>query len=360
MRIVGKGRKLLAALLVFMLLTSPPSSAVAAPQWLKDLGRATVEYVVVKEYFKYIDAHWGNHFLGEYRAAYGVSRDPSATAMLERVSGRIVASVRAREGIRSPFAFFVNSQQGINAFRGLGNVVSLNHGLFSGLNWHEDEVAFIVAHEVGHGQGQHFLRSLDKILGVQLIAGIYAAKNNNDLSAILTWCATRLIVAKAVTLPQEWDADNRAFDYAVAAGYNPGAGAAGFVRVRAKYGEPGRNILGELISPSDHPTNSQRIANFAAKMTGYGRGNVTVDRGVILVRGKPWFTPVGANGQYAEERAYLIAGNLARAYHDPATPLAATVENGAVIMGGRVVLTQLAGEPAAAELADAINAINGV
>ena len=219
---------------------------------------------------------------------------------------------------------------------------------------------FLLKRELGHGQGQHFLRSLDKILGVQLIASIYAAKNNNDLSAILTWCATRLIVAKAVTLPQEWEADNRSFDYAVAAGYNPGAGAAGFVRVKARYGEPGRNILGELLSPSDHPTNSQRIANFAAKMTEYGRGNVTVDRGAILIRGKPWFTPVGGNGQYAEERAYLIAGELAKVYHDPATPPAATAENGAVIMGGRIVVTPLAGEPAAAELAGAVNAINGV
>lgn len=356
---MGKLSKLIAALLVVALLAATPASAQAAPQWLKDLGRAAVQFVVVKEYFKYADSHWGGHFLGEYRAAYGVSRDSAAAAMLDRVSGRVVAAARDKEGLRAPFTFFVNAQREINAFRGLGNVVSLNQGLFPGLNWDEDEVAFIVAHEVGHGQGQHFLRSLDKVLGVQLIASIYAAKNNNDLSAILTWCATRLIVAKAVTLPQEWDADNRSFDYAVAAGYNPGAGAAGFVRIRARYGDPGRNFLGELLSPSDHPTSSQRIANFAARMTAYSGGNVAVAGGTVVVRGQQWFAPREANGQYAEERAYLVAGSLARAYHGLTAPLAARAEGGALLVGDRHVVTPVAGEPSAAELAATLNAING-
>lgn len=357
---MGKANKLAACLLILCLLAAPNAKAAAAPLWLKDLGRAALQYVVVKEYFKYADTHWGGYFLSQYRAAYGVSGDDEANAMLGRTSGRIVAAARKRESIATPYSFFVNPGKEINAFRGVGNVVSLNRGLFTGLNWNEDEVAFIVAHEVGHGQGRHLLRSLDKIIGLQAIASVYAAKNDNDLTAILTWCAVRQIVAKSVTLPQERDADNRSFEYAVAAGYNPGAGAAGFARVKAKYGDRGRSFLGQILSPADHPTNSQRIASFAAKMTKYGNGQVAVNKGAVLVKGKPLLTPAAVGGQYGEERAYLIAGNLARVYHDPKASLQARAENGTLVVGGVEVFTPAAGEPAADELAAELNDINGI
>jgi predicted Zn-dependent protease len=355
---MGKAKKLAACLLIFCLMAASPAKAAAAPSWLKDLGRATLQYVVVKEYFKYADTHWGGYFLGQYRAAYGVSGDERANAMLDRTAGRIVAVAKKRESVASPYSFFVNPGKEINAFRGMGNVVSLNRGLFTGLNWNEDEIAFIVAHEVGHGQGRHLLRSLDKIVGLQVTAGVYAAKNDNDLTAILTWCALRHIVARSVTLPQEWDADNRSFDYAAAAGYNPGAGAAAFVRVKAKYGDRGRNFLGDLLSPADHPTNSQRIANFAARMTKYGRGQVAVNKGAVFVKGKLLFTPVASGGQSGEERAYLIAGNLARVYHDPKAPLVARAENGALLVDDLAIFTPADGEPTAEELAVDLNDIN--
>lgn len=70
--------------------------------------------------------------------------------------------------------------------------------------------------------------------------------------------------AKGITKKQEQSADDIAFDYTVKAGYNIGAGAATWQRFIDKMGESKKNFVGELFSPSDHPSH-QSLATIILK-----------------------------------------------------------------------------------------------
>ena len=48
----------------------------------------------------------------------------------------------------------MNNSTKFNAYCTLGHNVSVNIGLFTTLNYNEDEVAFVLGHELGHGE-QH-------------------------------------------------------------------------------------------------------------------------------------------------------------------------------------------------------------
>ena len=192
--------------------------------------------------------------------------------------------------------------------------------------------------------------------------------------------------------------------------YNPGACAAIWQRVGERMATMGtENFVGEIFSPSDHPTHDQRRDNYSKRMTELSDGKVTVANGTITVNGKNFLVcaPEEENDTSALERAYLIAGNLARVYENtnPETvkkqieeirkkkmkedeelaekgeykkrvfsldamadkkdntpkvrplPEKAYAEEGSLFVDGRYILTENVGEPTAEELAEIFNLI---
>lgn len=335
-----------------------------------DLGRAllggTVEYIIVKEQYKHMDSDkdWQEHYYKEYQKECGVSDDQEAKGLLHSLEPRLLKAVQDTEGIKHPFKIFINTGKDINAFRGVSNVVSINQGLFKALNYDEDEIAQILGHELAHGNHQHLVKSLDKILGITVIRQIYLADNDNALSQILSYVAERQVIAKSATLPNEWDADETGFKYAVQAGYNPGGLAAVHARIKSKCGDQARNWFGELLSPNDHPTFSQRIANGARKITELSGGVVVVSgtstEPVIMLKGQNFMAVKKNDRQLADERAYLIAGNLTRYFMENNKSLIpAYAENGELRAGDRLFVIPMEDEPSAEELAELFNTIMG-
>lgn len=335
-----------------------------------DLGRAlfngTAEYIIVKEQYKHMDGDkdWQKHYFKEYQKECGVSDDQEAKTVLAAVEPRMLKAIQETEGIKHPFKIFINNSKDINAFRGVSNVISVNEGVFKALNYDEDEIAQILGHEMAHGNHQHLIKSLDKILGMSVIRQIYLAANDNTLSQIFSYVAEKQVIAKSATLPNEWDADETGFKYAVQAGYNPGGLAAAHARIRSKCGDQARNWFGELLSPNDHPTFTQRVENGAKKITELSDGAVVVagspTEPVIMLKGQNFMSVRKNERQLADERAYLIAGNLARYFMENKTGLLpAYAENGEVKAGGRLLVKPAEDEASAEGLAELFNAITG-
>ncbi|HWR38524.1 MAG TPA: M48 family metallopeptidase [Patescibacteria group bacterium] len=346
-----RARKTVAGLLAAGLMLTAPMPALAMGDVEKTLLGGLIYMTVAKSYLNEQHLNGQAETLAESQKATGVSHDPAANQLLERISSRLTPAVGAP---KVPFVFYVNPRKDFNASCGLSNVVTVNIGTFDAMNWNEDESAMVVAHEMAHGMGNHVMKNYNKTLGLNLLYALYASKNRNELSWLMGLSATRMITAKAYVLPDEWEADNNGYGYFVAAGYNPGAPAASFIRVKAKYGDAGRNFLGELIQPNDHPTNSQRIENFSKKMTEYSGGRVNVAGAAVRIKGQDFLTAQAGDGQLPDERAYLIAGQLSRYFHDrPGGSGNAWVnEAGQVMIEDYPVLTPASGEPAAGELAE--------
>ena len=113
----------------------------------------------------------------------------------------------------------------------------------------------------------------------------------------------------------ESQADKLAFDYAVSAGYNVGAGAAVWQRILEQNGSNSSGF-GELFN--DHPTSVSRRNNYNKKITEWSGNNVKVNEetGLISVAGKPFYTPAKTSTMSPQEQAFLIAGNLSAVFHD--------------------------------------------
>jgi predicted Zn-dependent protease len=101
-------------------------------------------------------------------AKFRMVQDPELVGYVERV-GQRVASVSKRPNLQ--FQFFVVDDQSVNAFSIPGGFVYVNTGLLDMVQ-SEDELAAVLAHEIGHVVARHGLRNYKKAQRTSLWTGI--------------------------------------------------------------------------------------------------------------------------------------------------------------------------------------------
>lgn len=319
-----------------------------------------VEYFYLRETLLYAHNKQSNEIMSGYKKEYGVNNDERATEVLDSVMHRLLGSIDPKGTIKPKFSWFINNQTSFNAFCGLGHNVSVNIGLFNYLNYNEDEIAFVLAHELVHGMKLHALSSLPKLVSFSVVQALYLEKNPGTVSYITSYIINRNLVANYATLPQEKEADANSFAYATGAGYNPGAGAAIWSRVTAKMGDNAHSSFENVVNPNDHPTNKQRIDYFSKRMEEYSNGKVKVVKGMVYVKGEPWATPAAAGELLAEERAYFVAGNLAAIFHTTSEAGRAELTDGVIKINDQTIMTPTSNDLDADELVNRLNTIIGL
>ncbi len=281
------------------------------------LFQVGAEYAYLNKQVSYLDNKGRDEYMGQIKDKYGVNTDPTANAMLARIMTRLSDAVALTDDsiVKKPYNYFVNNDKSFNAFCTLGHNMSVNIGAFTKLNYNEDELAFVIAHEMGHGQKNHPAAGVKRALPLSILGALYASQNRNSASSVGAALVTTIGTAKWVTKPMESQADKLAFDYAVAAGYNVGAGAALWQHILEQNGSKSSGFA-ELFN--DHPTSVSRRDNYNKKITEWSKNLVTVNKetGLITVAGKPFYTPVKTTNMSPQEQAFLIAGNLSAVFHD--------------------------------------------
>ena len=275
------------------------------------------EYAYLNKQVSYLDNKGRDEYMGQIKNKYGVNTDPTANAMLARIMTRLSDAVALTDDsiVKKPYNYFVNNDKSFNAFCTLGHNMSVNIGAFTKLNYNEDELAFVIAHEMGHGQKNHPAAGVKRALPLSILGALYASQNRNSASSVGAALVTTIGTAKWVTKPMESQADKLAFDYAVAAGYNVGAGAALWQHILEQNGSKSSGFA-ELFN--DHPTSVSRRNNYNKKITEWSKNQVNVNKetGLITVAGKPFYTPAKTTNMSPQEQAFLIAGNLSAVFHD--------------------------------------------
>jgi predicted Zn-dependent protease len=288
--------------------------------WLSagvSLFQVGAQYAYLNKQVSYLDNKGRNNYMGQIKAKYGVNTDPTANAMLARIMTRLSDAVALTDDsiVKKPYNYFVNNDKSFNAFCTLGHNMSVNIGAFTRLNYNEDELAFVIAHEMGHGQKNHPAAGVKRALPLSILGALYASQNRNTASSLGAALVTTVGTAKWVTKPMESQADKLAFEYAVAAGYNVGAGAALWQHILEQNGRKSSGFA-ELFN--DHPTSVSRRNNYNKKITEWSRNQVKVNEetGLITIAGEPFYTPEKTVAMSPQEQAFLIAGNLAAIFHD--------------------------------------------
>ena len=281
------------------------------------LFQVGAEYAYLNKQVSYLDNKGRDEYMGQIKDKYGVNTDPTANAMLTRIMTRLSDAVALTDDsiVKKPYNYFVNNDKSFNAFCTLGHNMSVNIGAFTKLNYNEDELAFVIAHEMGHGQKNHPAAGVKRALPLSILGALYASQNRNSASSVGAALVTTIGTAKWVTKPMESQADKLAFDYAVAAGYNVGAGAALWQHILEQNGSKSSGFA-ELFN--DHPTSVSRRDNYNKKITEWSKNQVNVNKetGLITVAGKPFYTPAKTTNMSPQEQAFLIAGNLSAVFHD--------------------------------------------
>ena len=284
---------------------------------------------------------------------YGINYDETLNSRLDTIMTNLTASIATVDPSikEKPYNYFINRDESFNAFCTVGHNISVNTGAFTALA-NDEELAVVLAHEMGHGQKDHPFQGYKKTIKAAILGNVVIASTGGSaLSQLGVGQLLDMGTTLQIDRPQEWEADNLAFDYITHSNYNPGACAAVWQRNYEQSGNT--NNAGQ-----DHAGNLQRRDNYVKKLYDYSKKHVTVKDGVVLVNGKAFTTPAPAGGMSSAERSYFVLGNLAAAYHNGHDKNAATVSDGGTVMlGAQPILTPADGDSSAADLAAQLNKI---
>lgn len=312
-----------------------------------------------------LDGDSRGQMLDQIKKQYGVNNDYQANAQLERIMTRLnpVLLKYDKTVAEKPYNYFVNNDKSFNAFCTLGHNLSVNRGLFDYLNFYEDEIAFVLGHELAHGTFNHPAKGARESAQLGMFTEVASvAIGGGTLANLGAKIVGNLGTAKGITLPMEKQADAEAFKYCSEAGYNVGAGAAVWQRIIEMTGDKKKSFdVNQLFNPSDHPKHINRRDTYSQTLTAYSNSKVAVDAktGMIRINNVAIGVPSAANGQTALERTYLVAGNIADVYHrNGGAKVKAYISNGGVYLGDKSVMSIISGDDAQAWV-DKLNKANG-
>lgn len=262
----------------------------------------------------------------------GYLEDSAAQARVQR----IMKTLEASPSVKRSYVVYANPSDDFNAFATVGRVMSVNKGALDLLD--DDELAYVMAHEISHGEHKDIVNGLKKQVGLSTAVSLAAGGGGN--AAILSNIAGNYMENQVFTMGQEKAADELGFKILSESPYNVGGAAASMAVLRNKYGDLYREGLNQVFSPNNHPKTSSRVKDNIDRMYTYSGNHVTVDNGAVFVNGMNIYSPANSGRYTGEERAYFMAGKLARLYHNgQIQPGGASYDGPTVTVAGRSIVT---------------------
>lgn len=296
-----------AAMAPAIMQTAPVNAASSAVQTLA--GGAVAMAYVSTALNKMDNSEQGQQeSLARTKEKTGYLNDSAAQARVQR----IMKTLEASPSVKRSYVVYANPDPEFNAFATLGRIMSVNKGALDTLD--DDQLAYVMAHEISHGEHKDIVNGLKKQVGLSTAVSLAAGGGGN--AAILSNIAGNYMENQVFTMGQEKAADELGFKILSESPYNVGGAAASMAVLRNKYGDLYREGLNQVFSPNNHPKTSSRVKDNIDRMYTYSGNHVTVDNGAVFVNGVNIYSPANSGRYTGEERAYFMAGKLARLYHN--------------------------------------------
>lgn len=195
----------------------------------------------------------GRRVAGQIESEYSVLYDPQLTDWVQN-TGQQVAAVSDRKDLTYHFKILDIEQ--INAFTTPGGYIYVNRGLAEAVE-NNDELACVLAHEIGHVAARHIVKRLQTIMGYQILSGlVFGAAGVNAAEFQRAANLTFQMVVSGYSREDELFADRLAVRYAMRAGFNP-EGMISVLEGLEKISDRDKTALGTVFS--DHPPFKTRI-----------------------------------------------------------------------------------------------------
>jgi predicted Zn-dependent protease len=184
----------------------------------------------------------------EVEKQYGVSRNPADIALVEGIGQKIVAVNK----LTWPYTFKVLNDKMVNAVSLPGGPVYVFRGLLDLTEGNEDEMALVIAHEIGHIENRHIAKMYSQ--GVLADVGI-AIFTGGDVTTAAQ--IAQLFLSMKFSRDDEYQADSTGIRLAYKAGYDPN----GMIRFFTKLQKLEKQGKGDIISNNlrTHPVTGARI-----------------------------------------------------------------------------------------------------
>jgi Zn-dependent protease with chaperone function len=203
----------------------------------------------------------GAELVAELELFGGPCSEPAADAALEGLAGKLAAAAE------SPYRITVHvlDSEFVNALAAPGGHVVLFAGLIEEAE-SADEVAGVLAHEIGHVVNRHPIEGLVRNLGISLIVESLIG----DSASLIELAADlgTLLIESSYSREDEAEADRAAVDILARADLRADGLARFFERLAAKDGAPEQPGLADYFST--HPPSAQRKAAIAARAAAGG------------------------------------------------------------------------------------------
>lgn len=150
--------------------------------------------------------------------------DPEVVGYVRGVGRKVLAQVGTSF---FDYRFFVIQDAALNAFAMPGGLVFVHSGLIEAVD-NEDELLCVIAHEIGHVEGRHVARRMERMQRVNLataamaIAGIFLGSPKAGSAILATSGALNASIALKYSRADEEEADRRGYAWICKAGYDPG------------------------------------------------------------------------------------------------------------------------------------------
>ncbi|QNE32389.1 M48 family metalloprotease [Sphingomonas sp. NBWT7] len=236
-----------------------------------------------------IDRAQGAQASPQLVAEYGGRYDGPQAAFVERV-GKRVALQSGLSNAQGDFTVQLLNSPVENAFAIPGGYIYVTRQLLALMN-SEDELAFVMGHEVGHVAARHSAgRQRTSTIGGVLAGIVGAAVGNSALGQLVAGGAQRAsqLYGLKYGRDQEYQADGLGVRYVAGAGYDPAAaplilgqlGASTSLTARASGGDA--NAVPTWLST--HPSSNDRVARARALAQQAGRGGAGAAQDTAFLR----------------------------------------------------------------------------
>lgn len=168
----------------------------------------------------------------------------------------------------TPLNYKVYVDPSLNAFASADGSIRVNSGLMDAMN--DDEVRFVLGHELGHVAHGHSLKAARLALATSAAKNAGSALNPTvaQISDLGAGDLVRLLVHSQYDQSQELDADSYGINFLKSHNRNPNAA----ITAMRKLGESGGGFF------DSHPSNETRINNLQALKNGADPSTLTTDK----------------------------------------------------------------------------------
>ena len=209
----------------------------------------------------------GDEIMREIRADPSYMDDPETLQYLNRLGYELASVVPSHT---YSFFFFPIKDASLNAFAMPGGYIAVHSGLIASTR-NENELAGVIAHEIGHVTQRHIARMIDAqrvnpaiTVGSILLALLAARAGSADAAVGAVLGGQAMIASKQLSFSRqhEREADRTGLAALSAAGFDPRGMESFFARLQAS------NRYYEAASPqylSTHPLTIERMSDMASR-----------------------------------------------------------------------------------------------